>query len=709
MTCTRPVPGLRDRAAGFGPLATLLLLVPLVWLALAPPASATRYHVMLGGTRTSGPSTINDWSEANCYGFVRPALLAAGPADTVLLSFETHRMNLGAPLPALLANRIFDTEPSNTRLVLGGTGALVASSATAAAVVRGLTIAPADTGTTVPAVQVQAHSVAGAAITIEHCDFTGFTGNIAASTGGAAVNAASGTAALGLTLRFCSFTNCTAGARGGAVYAGNGVDLLVQGCTFTGNEVRMVGTAAFGGAVASLGNGVGGSLTVENSVFAGNRSMGPGGAIYAQDSDLVLRDTQVLDSRSAWGATTNWSAGAGVFARRLMTDANPVLATIERCRFAGNRGDLTVDNFAGDGGGVNLRGSDTNAPLVAQITDSEFEANFNAQGGGIYFGRNATGAVERCLFLDNTAFSSGGAAYKGGSATSNLGETVTFAHCVFAGNRAGWDQDNDPVEGYGFGGAVMVRLQPRVELLNCTFVDNTTGPFIHVGDAFYSWCEGQTTTDPLQRSRLVNCLFWGESGNDVQVRSDTGGLAEVLNCAWAAGEYFGPGFTPTGTITLAATPFAAGPGWHLPSGSALIDAGAPLAYALDFYRHDLPQGAARDVGAVERVTTTGLPGTDPDAVAALGAPTLRPAHPNPANPRTVVSFTLPRSGPVSLTVHDLAGRRLAVLAAGVLAAGEHTATWDGCADDGGPVASGLYALRLATGGAVATQKLMLVR
>jgi len=95
---------------------------------------------------------------------------------------------------------------------------------------------------------------------------------------------------------------------------------------------------------------VGASLTVEDCLFSGNRAAGPGGGLFVQDADLVMRDTEVLDNRSAWGATTDWSAGAGLLLRRMLSDPNPKSVLLERCRFTGNRGDLTLDVDAGDGG-----------------------------------------------------------------------------------------------------------------------------------------------------------------------------------------------------------------------------------------------------------------------------------------------------------------------------------------------------------------------
>ncbi len=84
-------------------------------------------------------------------------------------------------------------------------------------------------------------------------------------------------------------------------------------------------------------------------------------------------------------------------------------------------------------------------------------------------------------------------------------------------------------------------------------------------------------------------------------------------------------------------------------------------------------------------------------------------YPNPFNPKTILSFTLDEGGPVALRVYDIGGRERACLVDASLQAGEHRYTWDGRDEAGRPVSSGIYFARLAAGGALRTQKLVLLR
>lgn len=72
---------------------------------------------------------------------------------------------------------------------------------------------------------------------------------------------------------------------------------------------------------------------------------------------------------------------------------------------------------------------------------------------------------------------------------------------------------------------------------------------------------------------------------------------------------------------------------------------------------------------------------------------LSPLAPNPFRAATSLGFTLRDDGPVRITVHDPAGRRLRTLADGDwLAAGAHVVAWDGHGEDGRPCAPGIYIL-----------------
>ena len=78
--------------------------------------------------------------------------------------------------------------------------------------------------------------------------------------------------------------------------------------------------------------------------------------------------------------------------------------------------------------------------------------------------------------------------------------------------------------------------------------------------------------------------------------------------------------------------------------------------------------------------------------------------PNPFNPSTAISFTLPQSGLVSLTVYDITGRKVTELVRGFQSAGRHTVVWnaEGCA-------SGVYFCALKAVKAVETKKMLLMR
>ena len=73
-------------------------------------------------------------------------------------------------------------------------------------------------------------------------------------------------------------------------------------------------------------------------------------------------------------------------------------------------------------------------------------------------------------------------------------------------------------------------------------------------------------------------------------------------------------------------------------------------------------------------------------------------------------FTLREPGAVTLTVHDVAGRRVTTLVPGeVLPAGTHDLTWHGRDAMGRPVASGTYLLRLAGGDQQVMRRALLLK
>jgi flagellar hook assembly protein FlgD len=85
-------------------------------------------------------------------------------------------------------------------------------------------------------------------------------------------------------------------------------------------------------------------------------------------------------------------------------------------------------------------------------------------------------------------------------------------------------------------------------------------------------------------------------------------------------------------------------------------------------------------------------------------------YPNPFNPRTTVSYTVPARGKVTVSIHDARGARIATLVSGVERdAGAYTADWNGRTDRGSVVASGVYFARIEHNGAMRAKKMVLLK
>jgi 3',5'-cyclic AMP phosphodiesterase CpdA len=129
-----------------------------------------------------------------------------------------------------------------------------------------------------------------------------------------------------------------------------------------------------------------------------------------------------------------------------------------------------------------------------------------------------------------------------------------------------------------------------------------------------------------------------------------------------------------------------------------LDAAARYYVGVDI----LPSSSA----AVTVRVDSGPAGDDTTGVQALR---LAPNSPNPFNPQTVLSFTLPAAGRARIAIYDIRGREVTVLADRDFIAGPHSEEWDGKDSNSVPVSSGIYFARLTFGGQDLVQKMVLAR
>jgi len=113
--------------------------------------------------------------------------------------------------------------------------------------------------------------------------------------------------------------------------------------------------------------------------------------------------------------------------------------------------------------------------------------------------------------------------------------------------------------------------------------------------------------------------------------------------------------------------------------------------------------------ASEPVTAVPGAGAELDEASVVYVTALGGNYPNPFNPETVISFSLGRSGFVNIDVYNVRGQRVRALVSEVYEAGVHSMVWNGCADDGRSVGSGVYFYRMVSGDYVGVKKMLLLK
>ena len=97
------------------------------------------------------------------------------------------------------------------------------------------------------------------------------------------------------------------------------------------------------------------------------------------------------------------------------------------------------------------------------------------------------------------------------------------------------------------------------------------------------------------------------------------------------------------------------------------------------------------------------PGTIPTDNRILGS------FPNPFNSSVAIDYEVLALSPVTITIYDVLGRKVAVLVNGYQSAGQHRIMWDGIDGNGSSAPSGIYIVNLATGQGHFNRKIALIK
>jgi hypothetical protein len=194
---------------------------------------------------------------------------------------------------------------------------------------------------------------------------------------------------------------------------------------------------------------------------------------------------------------------------------------------------------------------------------------------------------------------------------------------------------------------------------------------------------------------------------------------DAIGLEYTAVDYeAGPVFPPGGPVSAAGDVFYAEPDGEIVNPNYLLFEEVDLGVAAGPWMNGFSMDLAELADNVDALDSTDEPLSDPGEYV---PPTdtregraprlleLEPPRPNPFNPTTTLSYSLPARGPVRLTILDVRGRAVAMLIDEVQDAGRHVVTWAGRDARGQAMSSGIYLAQLDAAGEQRMRKLVLLK
>jgi hypothetical protein len=429
--------------------------------------------------------------------------------------------------------------------------------------------------------------------------------------------------------------------------------------------------------------------------------------------------------RIASGGNTEINAGAvlcengGLTARDLwVSDAEAgFVAGIAIVHGAADLQGIILDSCStpGAAGGIGLYWADSTLIRDCIISDG----SANGYGGGIEANNSSLVTLEAVHFVGNHAGISGGG-------LSAHGSEITVVNCLFSGNDA---RD---------GAGISVRGS-TLDVQNSTFIGNYASRW---GAALYYDSQGEPSGGLVE-----NCDFRGNNGQ-------FGGIIVLMNEAYPVlrrlsivdnnhGDGIDAGCCAV-TAVIEDCLIAFNRGGHGigddPSGGSWLSPLCSNVFGneLGEYEHTNHTGLNGNISedpllCVSNYETLGVADGSPClpennacgvlmgnhgaecTLTAVGAPAppgvdLEANYPNPFNPSTTIPFSLSAPTAATLTIHDVSGRLVRMLAdARSFPAGHHELRWDGRDGTGQLAPSGVYFYRLETPAGATARAMLLVK
>jgi len=313
---------------------------------------------------------------------------------------------------------------------------------------------------------------------------------------------------------------------------------------------------------------------------------------------------------------------------------------------------LTIDNgVAEKGGGIYCNNTDL-------VMENVIIKNCAAEsyGGGLYIENESFLSLDNLLVVANMASSGGGIYCKDSGIFLNnftIADNTGFEGSGLYQRSSAVTMINGIIWNNSFNEVYLINFLLD-NVLTIAYTDLTNGiESIDVGyDSILNWLEGNITCDP-QFTDIIHYNYCLMSNSP------------CINAGTAYYEY---------------------------EDEVLID-----------LEEDEYYGSAPDMGAFEY----GLVEADEFKIENVKCKISN--YPNPFNPETQITFSLPETEHINLSVYNLKGQLVKILADEILPAGENNLIWNGKNELDRKVSSGIYLLRLKSDNETATKKIMLMK
>jgi len=240
-----------------------------------------------------------------------------------------------------------------------------------------------------------------------------------------------------VALNNITVTNNKASFRGGGIAHYSSSTLTLTGCTVSYNSTD---NNDGGGIICA---GVGGTVTLNNTLVDHNFAADGGGGIYTAYGDLVLNNSNITNNTA-----DDW--GGGIY----HNNNTPLTIT----------GGTINSNSAGYGGGGICTGGYASVNALTNVTIDGNDANGNdANGGGISHWSSETLSLTSCTLSNNECADGIG----GGLCQETGGGAITISQSVFDGNKS-----YDGAGNGGNGGAIACMSDATVNIDHSTFKNN---------------------------------------------------------------------------------------------------------------------------------------------------------------------------------------------------------------------------------------------